>query len=77
MSRVTSSLVQGTLVETPMALTEGLRNIPRLYGEKTEKVGPIDGWKCGMKQAGVVRSICLPYTILPPPYLRLKVILFH
>ncbi|KAF3391222.1 Sterol 3-beta-glucosyltransferase UGT80A2, partial [Penicillium rolfsii] len=52
MSQMTSSLVKGSMVEIPMALTEGMRNIPRLYGEKPEKVGPIDGWKDGMKQAG-------------------------
>ncbi|KAB8224498.1 hypothetical protein BDV33DRAFT_233433 [Aspergillus novoparasiticus] len=52
MTQMTSSLVKGTLVDAPTALAEGLRNVPRLYGEKPEKSVPIEGWKSGMTHAG-------------------------
>ncbi|PIG80885.1 sterol glucosyltransferase [Aspergillus arachidicola] len=52
MTQMTSSLVKGTLVDAPTALAEGLRNVPRLYGEKPEKPVPMEGWKSGMTHAG-------------------------
>ncbi|KAE8163337.1 hypothetical protein BDV40DRAFT_299467 [Aspergillus tamarii] len=52
MTQMTSSLVKGTLLYTPTALAEGLRNVPRLYGEKPEKAVPIEDWKRGMTHAG-------------------------
>lgn len=54
MTQMTSSLIKGSFVETPVALAEGLRNMPRLYGDKPEKIQPIYGWKSGMTQAGKV-----------------------
>lgn len=54
MTQMTSSLVKGTLVDAPTALAEGLRNVPRLYGERPEKPVPIEGWKSGMTHAGKV-----------------------
>jgi hypothetical protein len=56
-SQMTSSLVNGAFVETPIALAEGLRNVPRLYGDVPEKMTPIEGWKGGMTQAGKVRLL--------------------
>ncbi|QMW46761.1 hypothetical protein G4B11_010216 [Aspergillus flavus] len=52
MTQMTSSLVKGTLVDAPTALAEGLRNVPRLYGERPERPVPIEGWKSGMTHAG-------------------------
>ncbi|KAE8367533.1 hypothetical protein BDV27DRAFT_142686 [Aspergillus caelatus] len=52
MTQMTSSLVKGTLLDVPTALAEGLRNVPRLYGEQPEKAVPIEGWKSGMTHAG-------------------------
>ncbi|KAK9847344.1 sterol glucosyltransferase [Penicillium brevicompactum] len=52
MSQMTSSLIKGTLVEVPTALTEGFRNIPRLYGDRPKDIEPIDDWRSGLKQAG-------------------------
>lgn len=54
MTQMPSSLVKGTLVDAPTALAEGLRNVPRLYGERPERPVPIEGWKSGMTHAGKV-----------------------
>jgi hypothetical protein len=55
MTQMSASIVKGTLVEVPTAMAEGLRNIPRLYGEQVEKTAPINSWKSGMTEAGRVR----------------------
>ncbi|OQE69651.1 hypothetical protein PENNAL_c0130G04309 [Penicillium nalgiovense] len=52
MMQMTSSIAKGSLVGMPMALTEGLRNVPQLYGDKPEPTEPIEGWKSGMTHAG-------------------------
>lgn len=54
LTQMTSSLLKGSFVETPVALTEGLRNLPRLYGDKPEAIQPVHDWKSGMTQAGKV-----------------------
>lgn len=54
MMQMTSSIAKGSLVGMPMALTEGLRNVPQLYGDKPEPTEPIEGWKSGMTHAGKV-----------------------
>ena len=65
---MTSSLVNGALVETPIALAEGLRNVPRLYGDAPEKSVPIEDWKEGVTQTGKVSLCCLdPRAVLLPP----------
>ncbi|KAF9730998.1 hypothetical protein PMIN03_007952 [Paraphaeosphaeria minitans] len=42
-----TSLSKGTLVDVPLALAEGLRNAPRLYGEEVRDHGKVKDWKSG------------------------------
>jgi sterol 3beta-glucosyltransferase len=51
-SKMMTSVIKGSLVDFPVALTEGLHNVPLLYGEKMRKRKPITDWKSGMKEAG-------------------------
>ena len=46
---------KGGMVDIPLALAEGFRNTPRLWGEKVVEQKPIDGWKSGAAVAGKVR----------------------
>lgn len=55
-SKMATSIVKGTLVNFPVALTDGLSNMPTLYGEKVRKRKPIDGFKSGSIEAG---KVCL------------------
>ncbi|KAL4791293.1 hypothetical protein BDV19DRAFT_401486 [Aspergillus venezuelensis] len=43
---------KGMLVDMPLAVSEGLRSMPQLYGEEVSDHGPIRGWKSGMAFAG-------------------------
>lgn len=47
-----TSVVKGSLVDFPVALTEGLNNVPSLYGERVRKRKAITDWKSGSKEAG-------------------------
>jgi len=47
-----TSLVKGSIVDFPVALTEGLNSVPLLYGEKVRQRKPITDWKSGSKEAG-------------------------
>lgn len=40
------------MITIPFAFTEGLRNIPHLYGEETRDYGVIHDWKSGLVVAG-------------------------
>jgi hypothetical protein len=51
-NKMMTSLVKGSLVDFPIALTEGLNNVPLMYGEKVRKRKPITDWKSGSKEAG-------------------------
>jgi hypothetical protein len=42
-----SSLSKGALVGMPLALTEGLRNAPKLYGDQVKDHGKVTDWKSG------------------------------
>ena len=55
--RVHSSLFKGTMVDMPLAVTEGLRATPKLYGESVPDHEPITDWKSGAKVAGKVCCI--------------------
>lgn len=39
-------------VDVPLAVTDGLRNAPKLYGEKVEERAPITDWKSGAIEGG-------------------------
>jgi hypothetical protein len=51
-TKMMSSLVKGSLVDFPVALTEGLHNVPMMYGEKVRQRKPITDWKSGTREAG-------------------------
>ncbi|KAF2219605.1 putative sterol glucosyltransferase [Elsinoe ampelina] len=46
------SLFKGTMVDLPLALTEGLKAVPKLYGEAPQKHGAVGGWMSGGVVAG-------------------------
>lgn len=48
------NLFKGTMVDLPMAVTEGLNATPKLYGEKVVDHGVVSDWKSGAKVAGKV-----------------------
>ncbi|KAH8776655.1 glycosyltransferase family 1 protein [Diaporthe sp. PMI_573] len=50
--KMMTSVVKGTLVDAPLALTEGLHNLPKLYGEEVRKHDKITDWKSGTAEAG-------------------------
>jgi len=51
-----SSLGKGALVGIPLALAEGLKNAPRLYGEDVKDHGKVKDWKSG----GIVAAkVCI------------------
>ncbi|KAL4798028.1 hypothetical protein BDV19DRAFT_377237 [Aspergillus venezuelensis] len=41
------SYFKGTMVDIPLATAEGLRAVPRLYGEETKDHGTVKDWKSG------------------------------
>jgi UDP:flavonoid glycosyltransferase YjiC (YdhE family) len=43
---------KGTIVDIPLAATEGFRNVPKLYGEEVQSHGPVTDWKSGGIVAG-------------------------
>lgn len=51
-----TSLTKGALVGMPLALAEGLRNAPRLYGEEVKDHGKVKDWKSGGVVAAKVRT---------------------
>lgn len=44
--------VKGMLVDIPLALTDGLKNVPRAYGDKVRDHGPVTDFKSGATVAG-------------------------
>lgn len=54
------ALTKGTLVNTPLALAEGLRNVPRLYGEEVQDHGKVKDWQSGGK---VAAKVCSTYNV--------------
>jgi hypothetical protein len=44
--------LKGMTVDIPMALTDGLKNVPRMYGETPRDHGPVMGFKSGVTVAG-------------------------
>lgn len=50
--KMVNSVLKGSLVDVPVALTEGFNNVPLMYGEKVRKRGPITDWKSGTAEAG-------------------------
>lgn len=53
-SGMVTSIANGTLVDVPLALSEGFRNTPRLYGEKVKSQETVTDWKSGSVVAAKV-----------------------
>ncbi|RVX70517.1 hypothetical protein B0A52_05168 [Exophiala mesophila] len=45
-------VIKGALADVPVAVTEGLRNTPKLYGEGVPDLEPVTDWKSGLSVAG-------------------------
>ncbi|KAJ5737241.1 uncharacterized protein N7483_002366 [Penicillium malachiteum] len=43
---------RGMLIDMPLAASEGLRAVPRLYGDEVKDHGPVEDWKSGASFAG-------------------------
>lgn len=54
-----TSLLKGAVIDMPMALADGLRHAPRMYGDKGRDYGPITGFKNGVTVAGKVSRNCV------------------
>jgi hypothetical protein len=61
-AKASSSLVKGAVIDMPMALADGLRHAPRMYGDKGRDYGQITGIKSGLSMAGKVRSVPIDVT---------------
>lgn len=46
------NFAKGSLIDMPLAFTEGMRNAPRLYGGKVANHGPVTDWKSGLVVSG-------------------------
>lgn len=57
--KMTGVVAKGALVDTPVAIAEGMKNIPRLYGEEVADHGKVTDWKSGGTVAAKVRCKCL------------------
>ncbi|GJC78427.1 sterol 3-beta-glucosyltransferase UGT80B1 [Colletotrichum liriopes] len=44
---MTGAVAKGGLVSLPLAVAEGLHNVPRLYGDKPREHGKVEDWKSG------------------------------
>ncbi|KAJ7768345.1 hypothetical protein B0H16DRAFT_1453071 [Mycena metata] len=43
-----TSNVRGLMVDMPVAFTDGMRSVPRLYGEEVKDYGEVKDWKSGL-----------------------------
>jgi len=50
-------LPKATLVDFPLAMAEGLHQMPRLYGDKVRDNGRVEDWRSGGVVAGKVRKL--------------------
>lgn len=53
------TLTKAAFVDFPMALTEGLYQMPTLYGGKVRDHGAVTDWKSGAAVAGKVSSLVI------------------
>ena len=51
---------KGGMVDLPLALAEGFRNVPRLWGQTVVEQDEVTGWRSGAAVAGKVRSNHIP-----------------
>ncbi|KAJ7176591.1 UDP-glucose,sterol transferase [Mycena filopes] len=50
--QVVTAFTRGLIVDIPLAATEGLRAVPKLYGEPVKDYGRVKDWRSGGKVAG-------------------------
>ncbi|KAJ6567721.1 UDP-glucose,sterol transferase [Mycena vulgaris] len=50
--RFMTTYLKGTMIDIPLAVTEGLRGVPKMYGEDVKDHGQIRDWKSGAVVAG-------------------------
>ncbi|OAG39328.1 hypothetical protein AYO21_06532 [Fonsecaea monophora] len=50
-SQLTGIVVKGSLIDIPVAIAEGMRNTPKLYGEKVPDHAAVTDWKSGITVA--------------------------
>ncbi|KAF7377696.1 Glycosyltransferase family 1 protein [Mycena sanguinolenta] len=60
MGTIITSGLRGTAVDIPVAFQEGLRNVPKMYGEEVKDYGHVKDWKSGMLVAGKTLLFGLP-----------------
>ena len=53
-NHLASGTLKGGMVDMPLAMAEGFRNVPRLWGENVKEQEEITGWKSGATVAGKV-----------------------
>ena len=53
---LTLGVIKGGVVDIPLALAEGFRNTPRLWGQSVKEQQEITGWSSGAVVAGKVRT---------------------
>ncbi|KIW96531.1 uncharacterized protein Z519_03600 [Cladophialophora bantiana CBS 173.52] len=51
-SHITGIVIKGSLVDIPVAVAEGLRNTPKLYGQEVPDHASVTDWKSGLAVAG-------------------------
>ncbi|OAP58152.1 hypothetical protein AYL99_07242 [Fonsecaea erecta] len=51
-SHLTGIVIKGGLVDVPVAVAEGLRNTPKLYGQEVPDHAAVTDWKSGLTVAG-------------------------
>lgn len=49
-----TSVLKGSLIDVPLALTEGLHNLPKLYDENVRRHDKVTDWKSGTAEADKV-----------------------
>ncbi|GAB7359677.1 hypothetical protein MBLNU230_g6855t1 [Neophaeotheca triangularis] len=52
LSKIVPTMYKGFLVDWPLAVTEGFRGMPRLWGEEVKDYGKVTDWKSGGVVAG-------------------------
>ncbi|RYP44061.1 hypothetical protein DL768_009438 [Monosporascus sp. mg162] len=50
--KLAGNATKGLLVDIPLAVTEGLRAVPNLYGEQVQKHDAVEGFRSGVSVAG-------------------------
>ncbi|KAJ7220495.1 putative UDP-glucose,sterol transferase [Mycena pura] len=52
LGRFMTTYVRGVAVDIPLAVTEGLRGVPKMYGQEPKDLGHVQDWKSGIVVGG-------------------------